>query len=50
MVNKVIFGFIWLLFSMYAFFIAPSNDANTLDLIINLSSFIGIFNVVIIDL
>ncbi len=38
MKNKLIFGLIWLIFTIYAFVIAPNNDTNTLDLIINLSS------------
>ena len=38
MKNKLIFGTIWLGFTIYAFLIAPPNDPNTLDLIIDLSS------------
>ena len=38
MKNKLIFGFIWLGFTIYAFVFAPANDPNTIDLIINLSS------------
>ncbi|MDJ0649420.1 MAG: DUF2834 domain-containing protein [Xenococcaceae cyanobacterium MO_188.B19] len=38
MKNKLIFGLIWLGFTIYAFAIAPDNDPNTVDLIINLSS------------
>ncbi len=36
--NKLIFGLIWLGFTSYAFLLAPPNDPDTLDLIINLSS------------
>lgn len=35
--NRLIFGGIWILFTIYAFFLAPSNDPQTLDLIVNLS-------------
>ncbi len=35
--NKLIFGGIWLFFTIYAFLFAPSNDPQTLDLIVNLS-------------
>ena len=38
MKNKLIFGAIWLGFTIYAFAFAPDNDPKTLDLIINLSS------------
>ena len=38
MKNKLIFGLIWLVFTIYAFLLAPPNNPNTLDLIINLSS------------
>ena len=35
--NKLVFGGIWLLFVIYAFLIAPPNDSETLELIINLA-------------
>lgn len=35
--NRLIFGSIWLLFTLYAFLLAPSNDPQTLELIVNLS-------------
>ncbi len=38
MKNKLIFGLIWLGFTSYAFLLAPPNDPDTFDLIINLSS------------
>lgn len=38
MINKLIFGVIWLSFTSYAFLFAPPNKADTLDLIINLST------------
>ena len=38
MVNKLIFGGIWLAFSIYAFIFAPPNQPDTLDLILNLST------------
>ena len=38
MSNKLIFGFLWLGFTIYAFLFAPPNDPDTLYLIINLSS------------
>jgi hypothetical protein len=38
MTQKIILGLIWLVFVIYAFFFAPPNQPNTLDLIINLST------------
>lgn len=38
MINKLIFGIIWLSFTSYAFLFAPPNQPDTLDLIINLST------------
>jgi hypothetical protein len=38
MLNKVVFGSIWLAFSGYAFWLAPPDSADSLQLIINLST------------
>ncbi|PSF35146.1 DUF2834 domain-containing protein [Aphanothece hegewaldii CCALA 016] len=38
MAQKIILGIIWLVFVIYAFFFAPPNQPDTLDLIINLST------------
>ena len=38
MLNKVVFGSIWLAFSGYAFLLAPPDSADSLQLIINLST------------
>jgi hypothetical protein len=38
MINKIIFGSIWLLFVGYAFFLAPPDSADSMQLIIDLST------------
>jgi hypothetical protein len=38
MLNKIIFGLLWLTFSGYAFLLAPPDRSDTLQLIINLST------------
>lgn len=38
MLKKIIFGLIWLSLIVYAFFLAPPNQPNTTELIINLST------------
>ena len=38
MINKLILGSIWLIFTVYAFVFAPPNQPDTFDLIVNLST------------
>ena len=38
MINQLIFGSIWLAFTVYAFVFAPPNQPDTFDLIVNLST------------